>query len=119
MVPPGPWPASELGSQDAIHPQEGESVDVRDCQSLLGHVIMRMGGPLVWGCTRKRETMSQSSCESEIYSLNEGTKSILNIQTCWPISNTLKLLSQPSSTMITGGQWTGAKDAPCPRNYDT
>jgi hypothetical protein len=35
---------------------------------------MRMGGPICWGCMRETQTMSLSSCESEIYATNEGTK---------------------------------------------
>ena len=76
----GVYTDANWGPQDASHPKEEEKVDIRDCQSLLGHVVMRMGGPVCWGCTRETETMSQSSCESEIYSLNEGTKSILNVR---------------------------------------
>ena len=76
----GVYTDANWGPQDASHPKGDEKMDIEDCQSLLGHVIMRMGGPIVRGCTRETETMSQSSCESEIYSLNEGTKSILNIQ---------------------------------------
>jgi hypothetical protein len=41
---------------------------------------MRMGGPVCWGCMRETETMSLSSCESEIYATNEGTKSMLTIR---------------------------------------
>jgi hypothetical protein len=41
---------------------------------------MRMGGPICWGCMRETTTMSLSSCESEIYATNEGTKSALNVR---------------------------------------
>jgi hypothetical protein len=39
-----------------------------------------MGGPVCWGCMREKGTMSQSSCESEIYATNEGTKSVVTVR---------------------------------------
>jgi hypothetical protein len=39
-----------------------------------------MGGPVCWGCTREKKTISRSSCESEIYATDEGTKSVLTIR---------------------------------------
>jgi hypothetical protein len=54
-------------------------ISISDAQSLLGHVVMRMGGPICWGCMRENTTMSLSSCESEIYATNEGMKSALEI----------------------------------------
>ena len=76
----GVYTDANWGPQDASHPKPDETVDIEDCQSLRRHIVMRMGGPVCWGCTRETETMSQSSCELEIYSLNEGTKSILTIR---------------------------------------
>jgi hypothetical protein len=32
-----------------------------------------MGGPIAWGCTREPKT-SRSSCEAEIFSMDEGCK---------------------------------------------
>jgi hypothetical protein len=58
------------GPQDASHPKNDETITIEDAQSLLGHVLMRMGGPLCWGCMRETKTMSLSSCESEIYATN-------------------------------------------------
>jgi hypothetical protein len=39
-----------------------------------------MGGPVCWGCTREKGTVSRSSCESEIYATDEGTKSALTVR---------------------------------------
>jgi hypothetical protein len=36
---------------------------------------MRCGGPIAWGCMREPKT-SRSSCEAEIYALDEGTKTV-------------------------------------------
>jgi hypothetical protein len=68
------------GPQDASHPKPDETISIKDAQSLLGHVVMRMGGPICWGCMRETKTMSLSSCESEIYATNEGTKSALKVR---------------------------------------
>jgi hypothetical protein len=38
-----------------------------------------MGGPVCWGCTREKGTVSRSSCESKIYATDEGTKSVLTV----------------------------------------
>jgi hypothetical protein len=76
----GVYTDANWGPQDASHPKEGEMISISDAQSLLGHVIMRMGGPVCWGCMRETTTMSLSSCESEIYATNEGTKSALTVQ---------------------------------------
>jgi hypothetical protein len=63
------------GPQFASHPKEEERICIEDTQSLLGHVVMRMGGPICWGCMRETTIMSLSSCESEIYATNEGIRS--------------------------------------------
>jgi hypothetical protein len=76
----GVYTDANWGPQDASHPTDGELTTLQENQSLLGHVVMRMGGPLVWGCKRETKTMSRSSCESEIYSTDEGTKSILTVR---------------------------------------
>jgi len=68
------------GPQDASHPKEGETTSINEVQSLLGHVVFRMGGPVSWGCNRESKSVSRSSCESEIYSADEGTKSALTIR---------------------------------------
>jgi hypothetical protein len=76
----GIYTDANWGPQDASHPKDGEMIRIKDAQSLLGHVVMRMGGPICWGCMRETTTMSLSSCESEIYATNEGTKSALNVR---------------------------------------
>jgi hypothetical protein len=77
----GTYTDANWGPQDTSHPKDGEMICIEDAQSLLGHVVMRMGGPTIcWGCMRKTTTMSLSSCESEIYATNEGTKSALNVR---------------------------------------
>lgn len=73
-------PHAGWGPQDASKPKEGETVTLTEVQSLLGHMILRQGGPIVWGCTRELNTISRSSCESEIYAADEGTKSILTVR---------------------------------------
>jgi hypothetical protein len=75
----GAYTDANWGPQDASHPQEGQTVTIEEVKSLLGHVVFRMGGPICWGCNREKDTVSQSSCESEIYSTDEGTKSVLTI----------------------------------------
>jgi hypothetical protein len=76
----GAYTDANWGPQDASHPLPGETVVIEDAQSLLGHVVTRMGGPVCWGCMRETRTMSQSSCESEIYATNEGTKSVMTVR---------------------------------------
>ena len=70
----GTYTDANWGPQDASHPRDGETVEINDCQSLLGHIIIRQGGPIAWGCTRETKTMSRSSCEAEIYATDEGVK---------------------------------------------
>ena len=76
----GAYTDANWGPQDASHPKPGETIEIADAQSLLGHIVMRMGGPVCWGCLRETETMSQSSCESEIYATNEGEPSVLTVR---------------------------------------
>jgi hypothetical protein len=77
----GAYTDANWGPQDASHPTTGlETVTIQEVQSLLGRVIFRMGGPVVWGCTREKTTVSRSSCESEIYATDEGTKSVLTVR---------------------------------------
>jgi hypothetical protein len=63
------------GPQDASHPHEDVKglIDVSSVRSLLGHVVIRMGGLIAWGCQRKPNT-SRSSCEAETYCMDEGCK---------------------------------------------
>jgi hypothetical protein len=63
------------GPQDASHPREDveELIDVSSVRSLLYHLVIRMGGPIAWGCQREPKT-SRSSCEAEIYCMDEGCK---------------------------------------------
>jgi hypothetical protein len=76
----GTYTDAKWGPQDARHPKHKETIDIEDAQSLLGHVVMRMGDPICWGCMRETATMSLSSCKLEIYATNEGTKSALNVR---------------------------------------
>jgi hypothetical protein len=76
----GAYTDANWGPQDASHPNPGVLVNIEDAQSLLGHVVTRMGGPVCWGCMRERGTMSQSSCESDIYATNEGTRSVVTVR---------------------------------------
>jgi hypothetical protein len=46
--------------------------------SLLGHCVTYILGPLAWGCVRKKKTFC-SSCESEIKSMDEGCKTLKNL----------------------------------------
>jgi hypothetical protein len=77
----GVYTDANWGPQDASHPtSELETVTIQEVQSLLGHVVFRMGGPVCWGCTRERRTVSRSSCESEIYATDEGSKSAITVR---------------------------------------
>jgi hypothetical protein len=76
----GAYTDANWGPQDASHPLAGQTVTLEEVKSLLGHVVFRIGGPICWGCTREKDTVSRSSCESEIYSADEGTKSVLTIR---------------------------------------
>jgi hypothetical protein len=76
----GIYTDANWGPQDASHPKDGETTSIAKVQSLLGHVIFRMHGPVSWGCCREKDTISRSSCESEIYSTDEGTKYIQSIR---------------------------------------
>jgi hypothetical protein len=63
------------GPQDASHPKPHETIVEDEVRSLLGHVIMRMGGPIIWGCVREPKKASRSSCEAKIGAMDEGCKS--------------------------------------------
>jgi hypothetical protein len=54
----GAYTDANWGPQDASHPLPDETVVIEDAQSLLGHVVTRMGGPVCWGCMRETRTMS-------------------------------------------------------------
>jgi hypothetical protein len=76
----GTYTNANWGPQDASHPtSEDATFNITKVQSLLGHVVFCMGGPVCWGCTQEKGTVSHSSCESEIYATNKGTKSTLTI----------------------------------------
>jgi hypothetical protein len=68
------------GPQDASHPKSGETIVEDEVRSLLGHVVMRMGGPIIWGCVREPKKASRSSCEAEIGAMDEGCKSIQQLR---------------------------------------
>ena len=48
LIRDGVYTDANWGPQDASHPKPGvaEFVDIEDAQSLLGHIVMRMGGPI-------------------------------------------------------------------------
>jgi hypothetical protein len=76
----GTYTDANWGPQDASHPTtEDATVTIAEVQSLLGHIVFRMGGPVCWGCTQEKGTVSRSSCKSEIYATNEETKSALTV----------------------------------------
>ena len=65
------------GPQDASHPPPDRVVHITEesVRSLLGHVLIRSGGPIAWGCMREPRT-SHSSCQAEILAMDEGSKTI-------------------------------------------
>lgn len=65
------------GPQDASHPPKDRVITISEdfVRSLLGHVVIRCDGPVAWGCQRKPRG-SRSSCEAEIYALDEGPKTV-------------------------------------------
>ena len=67
------------GPQDASTPLPFQTITPDECRSLLGHVVIRMGGPLVWDCMREPRS-SRSVCQAEILSMDEGCKSTLMIR---------------------------------------
>jgi hypothetical protein len=74
----GTYTDANWGPQDASHPTTNEAtVTIAEVQPLLGHVVFRMGGPVCWGCTREKGTVS---CKSEIYATDEGTKSAMTVR---------------------------------------
>jgi len=69
---------SNWGPQDASKPLpphlETRTVTEEETQSIQGHVIMRQYGPVLWDLNRESRN-SGSSCEAEIKTIDEGTKS--------------------------------------------
>ena len=65
------------GPQDASHPPTDRVIHISEdsVRSLLGHVIIRCGGPVAWGAMREPRS-SHSSCEAEIFAMDEGTKTV-------------------------------------------
>jgi hypothetical protein len=51
----GAYTDANWGPQDASHPNPGDLIDIEDVQSLLVHVVTRMGGPVCSGCMRERD----------------------------------------------------------------
>jgi hypothetical protein len=76
----GVFTDANWGPQDASHPLPGETTSISEVQSLLGHVVFRVSGPVSWGCIRESKSVSRSSCESEIFATDEGTKSALTVR---------------------------------------
>ena len=67
------------GQQDASTPFPGQTITPDECKSLLGHIVTRMDGPLVWDYMREPRS-SRSVCQAEILSMDEGCKSTLMIR---------------------------------------
>ena len=82
------------GPQDASHPKPNETITQDECRSLLGHIVLRMGGPVLWDCKREPRS-SRSVCQAEILSMDEGCKSTLKIR------NLLEDLSIPEANKPT------------------
>lgn len=68
------------GSQDASQPKPDKTIDPYEAKSLLGHVIMCMGGPIIWGCICEPSKTSRSSYEAEIGAIDEGCKSVQQLR---------------------------------------
>ena len=64
------------GPQDASKPKPADSITLNECRSLLGYLSTRTGGPIAWSVLRE-ERVSRSTCESEVKSADEGTKTIV------------------------------------------
>ena len=67
------------GPQDASTSRPGQTITMDECRSLLGHIVIRMGGPLIWDCLREPKS-SRSVCQAEILSMDEGCKSLQMIR---------------------------------------
>jgi hypothetical protein len=73
------WTDANWGPQDASHPRPDviQYITPKEVRSLLGHCVTRMGGPIAWGCMREGKA-SRSSCQAEIFSMDEGCKTLEN-----------------------------------------
>ena len=73
------WTDANWGPQDASHPKPDQTqyISPEEVRSLLGHCVTRMNGPIAWGCMREPKA-SRSSCESEIFAMDEGCKTLEN-----------------------------------------
>ena len=67
------------GPQDASTALPGQTITDDECRSLLGHIVIRMGGPVAWDCMREPKS-SRSVCQAEILSMDEGCKSTLQVR---------------------------------------
>lgn len=76
----GTYTDAGWGPQDASHPKSGETATIDEVHSILGHICFRQGGPVAWGCTRKKGGPSRSSCKAEIFAADEGTKTTLGLR---------------------------------------
>ena len=86
LHPPGLEEFSDAnwGPQDATDPPKcktchqhipGREMHVDECRSMLGHCLVRSGGPITWAAT-KESRVSRSVAESEIKATDEGSKAI-------------------------------------------
>jgi hypothetical protein len=67
---------SGWGPQDASVPTPYTTcdVDLNETRSICSHMLLIMGGPLVWKSHKEKRT-SRSSCEAEVKTTDEGVKS--------------------------------------------
>jgi hypothetical protein len=72
---------SGRGPQDASIPVPNATreVDLNETRSICGHMLLIMGGPLVWK-SHKEKCTSRSTCEAEVKTTDEGVKSAQWIQ---------------------------------------
>ena len=61
------------GPHDASTPKPADTITLNECRSLLGYISTRTGGPVAWSVLREAR-VSRSTCESEVKSADEGTK---------------------------------------------
>ena len=67
----GPLDAS-VPKANSVPPEQ--SMDA--LRSISGWFLLHAGAPIAWGCARHKDT-AQSSCQTEVHSINETTKLIL------------------------------------------
>ena len=70
---------ANYGSQIGNSIPDGEEVELFKFCSMSGFLIMRCGGPIAWKAIRQ-ERCSRSTCEAEIWAVDEATKEILSLR---------------------------------------